>query len=171
MGNIKLIEPAVILEKEYLTMIKEWHATGEKLEPFVLSYDCSNFPKFIQQINGFKNGIGIPNGWVPHSTFWLVNEHNQILGVTNIRHSLNDSLKLLGGHIGSGITPSQRRKGYGDEILKLSLQKAKELAIDIVLITCNKDNIASSRTIIKNGGKLWKEHVVNNTLVQNYWIE
>ncbi|MFZ1321929.1 MAG: GNAT family N-acetyltransferase [Ignavibacteria bacterium] len=151
-------------------MLKEWHDSEEEHVPFVLTYDPQNFKKFIGQMEGFKNGIDIPETFVPHSTFWLINSVEKILGVVNIRHKLNDKLKLIGGHIGYGIRPSQRRKGYATKILELSLKEVKKLGITKALVTCNKENIASKKTILKNNGMFYKENEVDGVNVLSFWI-
>ena len=57
-------------------------------------------------------------------------------------------------------------------MLKLGLEKCKEMGIDKVLITCNKGNIASARTILANGGVLENEIAEENgNIVQRYWIQ
>ncbi|MBW5448089.1 GNAT family N-acetyltransferase [Cohnella sp. CFH 77786] len=88
-----------------------------------------------------------------------------------MRHRLNEKLLEIGGHIGYGIRPSERRKGYATEILKQALSKAKDLGISEALVTCDKENIGSAKTIIKNGGLLGSEAVVNGTAIQRYWIK
>src|ERR1051326_442454 len=103
--NLRLIEPNVLLEKEYMEMLDEWLQAGEKLVPFILKYDSRDFTKFVEVVKGFKQGINIPDTFVPNSTFWLVNESNKILGVVNIRHCLTEALLKDGGHIGYGIRP------------------------------------------------------------------
>ena len=79
---------------------------------------------------------------------------------------------LTGGHIGDGIRPSERGKGYGTELVRLALIECKKLGIHRVLMTCDKDNIASAKTILRNGGVLENE-VVNEEgeIEQRYWIE
>jgi len=83
---------------------------------------------------------------------------------------LNEQLLVVGGHIGYGIRPSERRKGNATKILSLALDKARELGIERALLTCDKDNIGSAQTIINNGGQLDSEDVVNDTEIQRYWI-
>lgn len=58
------------------------------------------------------------------------------------------------GHIGYDISPDFRNRGYGFEILRLALEKAINIGIDKVILTCNIDNIASKKIIEKNNGKL-----------------
>lgn len=76
-----------------------------------------------------------------------------------------------GGHIGDGIRPSERNKGLGTQMIALALQECQKLGIKKVLMCCDKENIASARTIIKNGGILENEVLDNGVWIQRYWIE
>ncbi len=147
---LKLVSPSVKYKDAYIRMMKDWEQSGEKLVPFILRLDYSDFDAMINTIEGFKT---VPEkGFVPHSSFWLINEEGEIGAVSNLRHSLNDKLRHIGGHIGYGVPPTQRRKGYATEVLKLTLPEAKRRGINKVMITCDETNTASKKTIIKNGG-------------------
>lgn len=100
-----------------------------------------------------RKAKNLPENWVPDSTFWLVTDNNRVVGAVNIRHGLSEKLFNCGGHVGYGIRPSERRKGYATKLLALALEKTKELGINKVLVVCDQSNLASERTIIKNGGK------------------
>ncbi|MBL4736077.1 MAG: GNAT family N-acetyltransferase [Flavobacteriales bacterium] len=169
---MKLILPTATMEEAYSVMIQDWKSTGEQLVPFVLRYDYDDFPALIKQLENEAKGIGFKHAhvMVPHSTYWLVDEENNILGVSNLRHELNDNLRKVGGHIGYGITPSQRRKGYATLILKLSLLEAEKKGIGDVLVTCHKDNVGSAKSITNNGGILEAEFELEGRAMQNYWI-
>lgn len=112
------------------------------------------------------------DGRVPDSVFFLLdNEKNKFLGAVNIRHYLNEILLKEGGHIGLGIRPSERRKGYATQMIALALIECKKLGINKVLITCDKSNIGSAKSILKNGGKLENEFVNSDgDIEQRYWI-
>lgn len=109
---------------------------------------------------------------VPDSVFFLLDEEEDILlGAINIRHYLNDYLLKYGGHIGDGIRPSKRNMGYATEMIRLALFECKKLGIKKVLMVCDKSNIASARTIIKNGGILENEFEdEKGDIQQRYWI-
>ena len=95
----------------------------------------------------------------------------RIVGMLQIRHWLNDALRFEGGHVGFSVRASERRKGYATQMLKQALALCKERGIDKVLMTCDKDNIASSSVIKKNGGVLQDEFTTNDgNLAQRYWI-
>jgi predicted acetyltransferase len=117
--------------------------------------------------------LNLPAGWVPDSTYWLVDNDKTVLGRVSIRHRLTEKLTQRGGHIGYYIRPAYRCKGYGTLICKLGLEKARELGIKRALITCDKTNIASNRIIRKNGGTLenevWDEE--SKETFCRYWID
>lgn len=100
-------------------------------------------------------GIGLETWQVPENTYWLYAD-GQPVGYGKLRHRLTEALKETGGHIGYGIRPSQRGKGYGRLILKLLLEKARELGIAEVLIDCLAENELSRKVIEANGGALKK---------------
>ena len=84
--------------------------------------------------------------------------------------SLNDALLKNGGHIGDGVRPSERRKGVATKMIALALEECKKLGIDKVLMVCDKDNIGSAKSIIKNGGVLENEIAEDGVIEQRYWI-
>jgi len=170
-NQLKLIEPSLNFQNEYIRFLDDFKSTGEELIPFVLNYDISNFQDFIQKLKDSSLGIKLCEGRVPDSTFWMIDENNKIIGVVNIRHKLNDKLKRFGGHIGYGIAPSYRRKGYGKIMLKLALEKANELGINKTLLNCEKDNLASANIIKYNNGILDSEDIIEGKEIQRYWIE
>ena len=167
--NLSIIEPKIDYEKQYLDFIDEWKATKEELVPFVLDLDYSDFALYIENLRNFSLGIGLKETFVPHSTYWLVDDE-RIIGVSNLRHVLNQQLLIRGGHIGYGIRPSERKKGYATILLKFTLEKARQFGITKALLTCNKDNIGSIRTIVNNNGILDSEELINGKIVQRYWI-
>ncbi len=94
------------------------------------------------------------------------------MGAVNIRHSLTEHLFNAGGHIGYGIRPSERRKGYATKLLALSLEKTKELDITKVLVVCDAVNTASEKTILHNGGLRDDDFTEEDgNVVRRYWIE
>lgn len=89
----------------------------------------------------------------------------------NIRHYLTDALLYTGGHIGDGVRPSERRKGYATAMIALALDECRKLGLDRVLMTCDKTNVGSAKSIIKNGGVLENEVLDDGVLEQRYWID
>ena len=115
-----------------------------------------------------------PEGFVPSTTLLCIRAADErLVGMIDVRHELNEHLREFGGHIGYSVRPDERKKGYAKAMLRMALQEAVRLKIDRVLVTCNKDNEASRRTILANGGVLENEawDGEDMTFVQRYWIE
>ncbi|VWX36139.1 GNAT family N-acetyltransferase [Exiguobacterium oxidotolerans] len=147
---ITLVKPSVHLEAEYLDFLAEWEQSGETIVPHVVSKTFLPLADFLEEHHQETLYVQPPR--VTHSTYWLY-DGKQIVGAVNFRHDLNDGLKQIGGHIGYGIRPSARKRGYATEGLRQALEVAKERGLESVLITCSADNIASGRVIEANGGE------------------
>ena len=171
--NLRLICPSLRFKNSYFKYIKEVFVSGEEVVPFVLNTPTDNFDSFLSELDGYTRGENMQPGFVPHTTFWLIEDEREVVGAANIRHDLTEKLQLEGGHIGYGIRPSCRGKGYGTEILKLALIEAKILGHKRVLVTCDKENIRSAKVIQRNGGKLDSEVLSEEkkAIVQRYWID
>ncbi len=170
---LKLIKLTKEYEKQLCEMIDEWKTDQEinhtNRSPWaIFKNDCHDFEFYLEHLE-LKEAR---EDRVPDLVFFLLDEdRDRLLGAVNIRHYLNDSLLKEGGHIGDGIRPSERRKGYATEMIRLALTECKKLGIEKVLMTCDKDNIGSARSIIKNGGILENEFVNSEGNVeQRYWI-
>jgi predicted acetyltransferase len=107
----------------------------------------------LEKYSAVRKDAGLPEGRVPASTFWLV-EEGEFVGIGNLRHRLTESLRRLGGHIGYAVRPTKWNRGYGTLLLKLLLKEAATQGIDEVLLTCDAANAASFRVMEKNGGVL-----------------
>ncbi len=111
-----------------------------------------NITEWYQKVKRYSDADSCPEDKSP-STQYLIMDDEKLVGMLDIRHNLNHPiLKLFGGHIGYSIRPSERRKGYAKEGLKLALKEASKLNIEKVMISCLVDNIASRKTILANGG-------------------
>lgn len=170
---VELVKPDVASRESYRGLVNEFVLAGESLVPFVLAFDNADFPAFLARLDNCARGSDIPAGFVAHSTWWLMRDRTSVVGVANIRHALNDGLRREGGHIGYGIRPSARRQGLGIAILRQSLVRALELGVPRVLVTCAKANVASAKSIMRNGGILESEEFMpaRDEIVQRYWID
>ena len=102
--------------------------------------------------------------------FAIRKSDKKLVGTINIRYPYQGYVQLY-GHIGYGVRPSERRKGYATLMLKLALEYCKKIGLEKVLLTCDKSNIASAKTIIKCSGVFENEQKQNDgEYLQRYWI-
>lgn len=145
---MKLVKPSLDWKEQHEDYMEEWGF--ERMVPS--SMDLTGFSTYEEFLSALEERAQGKGQWVPSSHYFLVNNMNQIIGMIDIRHELNEYLRTIGGHIGYGIRPSERKKGYASYLLKEALTKCKELKINHVLITCNEENIGSAKVILNNGG-------------------
>ena len=171
MAPARLVRPAMEFRDSYRALVAEFASRGEPFVPFPLGFPNENFDALLAQLAACAQGIGIPEGFVAHSTFWLV-AGGEVVGVSNLRHRLTDSLRIEGGHIGYGVRPSARGRGHGTRILALTLVEAATLSIPRALLTCAKANLASRAVIRANGGVFQDEAFLEprGEVVQRWWV-
>ena len=169
--DMKLVKPTISMKEEFLDYLKECvdeHGSEKNVTPYAVCLFGKSYEEWLDMTYRFETEPD--SGLVPASTYLLVDDSGRVLGAINIRHELNEYLKKVGGHIGYGIRPSERQKGYATKMLEMALPIAKELGIERALITCDKDNVASAKTIINNSGVLENEIEVDGKITQRYWI-
>ena len=132
----------------------------------------SSIEDWLEELNKRSSEDTVPKGLVPSSTYLGVREKdNYIVGMIDIRHYLNEYLTQVGGNIGYGVRKTERNKGYAKQMLKLALEKCKELKIKKVLITCDEDNIASEKVILSANAKLEDIRNVDGENKKRFWID
>ena len=171
MDEIKLVFPT----KEYEAAVigyKEEFLRNDEIMQGVAGLDVArSYEAWLKRLNDSLSEETVQPGLVPSTTYLGVRtSDNKVVGMIDIRHRLNDYLFRLGGNIGYSVRKSERRKGYAKAMLGLALEKCKELGLDRVLVTCYKDNIASAKTIMANGGVLEDEVIESTGITQRYWI-
>ncbi|MGM1019510.1 MAG: GNAT family N-acetyltransferase [Bacillota bacterium] len=172
MQTVRLVKPENVWKEAYLFFYEDWKKSQELMVPWVISTEPYDFEGMLTFLSNQENGIDLPEGWVKTSTYWLVTANEQVVGAVNIRHNLNEKLLNAGGHIGYGICPSARGNSYAVSMLALALEKAKELGISRALVVCDSDNIASKKTILRNGGTPDKDYIDEDGKRMNrFWIE
>lgn len=168
--RLSLIEPDISLEAEFMGMLAEFEASGGPV-PFVMHFGRRRFADIVEAAVANAQGTEVTPNMEPSTTWWFSDQNRHLLGVVNIRHRLNEYLENYGGHIGYGIRPSERGKGCATALLSLALRKAETLKLKRVLITCEKNNVASRKVIQKNGGVLEDERVYMGITMLRYWID
>jgi predicted acetyltransferase len=157
-------------EETFLNALHQWQFNSGFT--WVRDYQMGMpFSEYIKLLTDFENGKKLPAGYVAGtSLFGFVN--SEIVGRVSLRHELSDFLLNFGGHIGYGVLPKFRKKGYAKKMLALTLPFANRVGIKKALVTCDDNNIGSIKTIEANGGIL--ENIVfvdeNKPKLRRYWI-
>lgn len=150
---LELVAPCLKYWESFAGSFREYRA--HRVEDFAYpKVDTpEEFSYFLKSVRDRRNGVNLQKGSVPTSMFWLVDGVNY-LGSGSVRHFLNDSLKVFGGHIGYSIRPEVWGMGLGTIQLRLLLLEAGKLGIKKARLTCFETNVASQKIMIKNGAYL-----------------
>ena len=172
-NKVFLVDPDVIYKNQFFTMVTQYENSGDTDYYELYKEAMDGFEQYVDNLHNYANGINIQEDRVPYNTYWLSNAERQILGVIRIRTSIdNDYVEKYAGHIGYDISPLHRQRGYGKEILRLGLDKARMLRQQKVLITCDCDNEGSIKIIESNGGvfesEIYKES--SKKILRRYWV-
>jgi predicted acetyltransferase len=151
--GVMLQKPQLQHLKSYLSFIDEMRGLGEKVWHSFFPSTEETDELFIARL--LRAETAPLSGLVPETTYWAI-EDGQVLGRIALRHALNQDLEEFGGNIGYEVRPSARKRGIATEMLKQILETPKAKQIGRVLLTCAPANLASNRTIQKNGGVLTK---------------
>jgi predicted acetyltransferase len=140
--------------------------------PFLLLWNRDlPWTRYLELLEGLRTGARIPDGLV-HSDFLLAEVDGEIVGRVSIRYALNAALAEKGGHVGYGVRPAFRRRGFASEILRQSLVRIRAAGIERVLVVCDDDNVGSATVIERCGGVL--ESVVTpddgSVPFRRYWF-
>lgn len=167
MNRLKLVLPTLQDKENLMDFKREFIENGDSMDG---SGGLRNATTFEEWYSNLKEET-VRDGLVPSTTYMAISiNNNRLIGMIDIRHYLNDYLLNFGGHIGYSIRKSERKKGYATEMLALALKECEKLNIKKVLLTCDKNNIASAKTMINNGAKLENEVSQENRITQRYWI-
>ena len=172
MDKIILVKPDLSYADEIIKYKEESLAESPIINGSAGLDRLSSIEDWLEELKKRSCEDTVPKGLVPSSTYLGVREKdNYIVGMIDIRHYLNEYLTQVGGHIGYGVRKTERNKGYAKQMLKLALEKCKELKIKKVLITCDEDNIASEKVILSVNAKLEDIRNVDGENKKRFWID
>ena len=171
--KIHLREPDERDREQVMAYRKEFLAIGSRMDGTSALDQYDDFDAWLANVRNHEYPETVPTGHVTGTEYLALDEHEHLVGMTNLRHYLNDYLLTYGGHIGYSVRPSERKNGYATQMLRLTLGKAKARGIEKVRICCDHYNIASAKAIRANGGVLEDEAYdsLDGMLTQRYWIE
>lgn len=172
MERLKLFIPQAKNKEEVMLYKEEFKINDDSMDGTAGLQRNISYEDWLKEVKDFMNRETVKEGYVPGTTFLAIREHDKrLVGMINIRHELNDYLMNFGGNIGYSIRKSERRKGYATEMLRLALDKCKVLGLNKVLLTCDKNNIGSAKTMKNNGAVLENEVKEEDRITQRYWID
>lgn len=172
--RLKLIVPTNEYKEQVMEYRKIFLENEESFDGCAGLEECNTYEEWIDFDNRLSKKYG--ENYVPSEVYLAIRKNdNKLVGMIDIRKGLTDFLYNYGGNIGYSVIPNERRKGYATEMLKQILPKCKAININRVLLTCDKKNIGSSKTILKNSGVLENEVIDKVGLsksgtIQRYWI-
>lgn len=166
-----LTEPSDKYQETFLAGLREFHQEGRMLQ-YNFQIVSQDFERFLHNLRTQQDWTKLAPYVVPQRHFWLIDE-DEFIGILSLRCGPDETFIRISGHVGYQIRPSKRRHGYGKELLRQGLQKAKELGFARVLLTCDEDNIASKKVIESNGGQFENAILVDGAPVKKlrYWID
>ena len=167
-AGLYLEKPKVEDATEAIKMINKWREFGGRINPGLLRKLTGDYSEWLKEIDR-SSRIEDPD--VPQTLYFLKNSNGALLGAVSLRHYLNRSNIIDGGHVGYGICPEYRGNGYGNLILQLAVEKLAGMGIDKILVTCDSDNEISQKVIVRNNGILENQlYDEDGILVNRYWI-
>ena len=175
MEKFKLVTPTIEHREEAFEFMGEFYKHDSDIHGVGgLNRYLDNYEAWLKKLEDDRNRI--PNEEkVPAETFFLIRENDhKIIGMVNIRLVLNERLRNSSGNIGYCIRPTERQKGYNKINLYLALLVCQKHGIKEVMLSCDKDNLGSAKTIQALCGRLEKEYYDSetyNSMVQVYWID
>ena len=158
-------------EAAFLAGLDEWRGEGLDWHTFVWKEGMTH-AEHLRILENESRGIELPEGRVPHTSLYGFLD-GEIVGRCSVRHRLNENLKKRGGHIGYGVAPRFRKRGFGTQLLRAGLALLKQIGETKALLTCARSNSASIRMIEGVGGVLTREWFDEgmNEVSLHYWID
>ena len=159
MEKFKFVVPTIKWKQKAIDFINEFYQYNSDINGTGgLQRYLDNYEGWLEKLEEDYNRKQTEEK-VPARTYFFVRESdNKIVGMINIRLTLNEKLKKFVGHIGYSIRPTERGKGYNKINLYLGLKICREYGIDEVFMDADKDNPASWKTMESLGGKNVREY-------------
>lgn len=153
MEEFILIRPTSEYATEIAQYRQEFLMSGDSMDGTGPLRRFEDPEEYIKICAEYEDPKKVPSRLVPATQFFFVRKcDNKLVGMIQVRHRFNEYLEKYAGHIGYSVRPSERRKGYAKEMLRMALPFCREIGLKKVLVTCIDGNIGSEKTILANGG-------------------
>lgn len=168
---LRFVQPAAAYEAQVMAYRRAFLNRGDEMDGCAGLERCNTYAEWLDFDKRLKALYG--DGCVPSTVYLAVREtDNTLVGMVDCRHCLSEFLLNYGGHIGYSVHPEQRRKGYAKEMLRFAVDEFyRPRGVARVLVTCDRDNEASRRTILANGGRMENDVPDEPGLGKSGWIE
>jgi predicted acetyltransferase len=185
---VLLATPHVRFHRSFLAAADEFDAAGESAHDGIVNWpaegdfpgvvftrealeDPAEFERLVaNRVGDADEASPRPPGWTTATYWWMEDPErpDEYVGSISLRHHIDHPLlSTVGGHVGYGVRPSARRRGFASDALRQVVPLAAVRGIERLLVTCDLDNVASARTIEANGGHFEGELGGK----RRYWID
>ena len=168
---LKLVRPTLEMKQAALDFKQEFFDNGERvINGSEMLDNMDNYEEWLSSVTDNRFGETVNPNWVVTDTFFAVDGNEKIVGIIDLRHTLNDFLKDF-GNSGYSVRPSERKKGYATKMLAMIKQVAKEVGLNKLQLSVERDNSPSVKTIVNNGGVYERSFEFFGEMADVYMVE
>lgn len=168
--DVSLVIPNSSHEVEYCRVMDKWEGYGEKIQPPSMrrygDRDKFSFSKWLVDCEDDRTTGSMLTDNIPCTIYFLVNGDNEIMGSVDVNHA-----NTFRGQVHVGIVPWHRSKGLGTAMLRLALERCKEMGFKNIQVAPRKDNVGAIQIIVHNGGRFIEEFMDGETACLRYEFE
>ena len=158
---LSLRKPSLEDKEKYIDMIREWKEYGPPYVPCVIDYDCNHpieeldYDAVLSVVDNYRKGklFDYDVDYFESSEFYFIFDEEELIGMGEVRHNLKSLGQQTIGHIGCGIRPSKRNKGYATHAVELMIEKLRKDNLKEIILCHYEENKISPKIINKLGFK------------------